>query len=51
MSLRADSKYTNRRAYVLNFRSDATNDEQCGRLENLVTSERSISVRPTSSPN
>jgi hypothetical protein len=39
MILRADSKYPNRRAYVLKLRSDATPDELCGRLENLVTSE------------
>ena len=37
--LRADSKYPNRRAYVLKLRSDATPDDLCGRLENLVTSE------------
>ena len=39
MILRADSKYPNRRAYVLKLRSDATPDDLCGRLENLVTSE------------
>jgi hypothetical protein len=39
MILRAYSKYPNRRAYVLKLRSDATPDELCGRLENLVTSE------------
>lgn len=39
MILRADSKYPNRRAYVLKLRSDATPDELCGRLENLVTTE------------
>ena len=39
MILRADSKYPNRRAYVLKLCSDATPDELCGRLENLVTSE------------
>jgi hypothetical protein len=37
MSLSADSKYPNRRAYVLKVRSDATADALGGRLENLVT--------------
>jgi hypothetical protein len=40
MILKADSKYPNRRAYVLKLSSDATPDELCGRLENLVTSEQ-----------
>lgn len=37
MSLSAESKYPNRRAYVLKVRSDATADALAGRLENLVT--------------
>jgi hypothetical protein len=39
MILRADSKYPNRRAYVLKLHSDATPDDLSGRIENLVTSE------------
>jgi hypothetical protein len=39
MILRTDSKYPNRRAYVLKLHSDATPDDLYGRLENLVTSE------------
>jgi hypothetical protein len=38
MILRADSKYPNRRAYVLKLRSDATPTDVRGRIENLVTS-------------
>lgn len=37
MPLNAESKYPNRRAYVLKVRSDATADALTGRLENLVT--------------
>jgi len=37
MPLSAESKYPNRRAYVLKVRSDATGDALAGRLENLVT--------------
>lgn len=37
MPLSPESKYPNRRAYVLKVRSDATADSLVGRLENLVT--------------
>jgi hypothetical protein len=37
MILRTDTKYPNRRAYVLKLRSEATRDALSGRLENLVT--------------
>jgi hypothetical protein len=37
MVLSPDSKYPNRRAYVVKLRSDATPDALIGRLENLVT--------------
>ena len=37
MSLKPESKYPNRRAYVLKLRSDAKPKELTGRLENLVT--------------
>ena len=37
MVLNAESKYPNRRAYVLKLRSDATPDAVAGRIENLVT--------------
>jgi hypothetical protein len=40
MVLSADSKYPNRRAYVVKVRSDATPDTLSGRLENLVTGTR-----------
>jgi hypothetical protein len=40
MTLRADPKYPNRRKYVVKLRSDATRDELCGRLENLVTCQQ-----------
>ena len=39
MALKSESTYPSRRTYVLKLRSDATPDELCGRLENLVTSE------------
>ena len=35
--LNPESKYPNRRAYVLKLRSDATREALAGRLENLVT--------------
>ena len=37
MVLNAESKYPNRRAYVLKLRGDATPDALAGRIENLVT--------------
>ena len=37
MSLNSDSKYPNRRAYVVKVRSDATPDAMRGRVENLLT--------------
>ena len=37
MTLNPESKYPNRRAYVLKLRGDATRAALCGRLENLVT--------------
>ena len=37
MSLRADSKYPIRRAYVVKFQGDATPHALAGRIENLVT--------------
>ena len=37
MPLKTESKYPNRRAYVLKVRSDATTHALAGRLENLVT--------------
>ena len=37
MVLSTDSKYPNRRTYVVKLRSDATPDALVGRLENLVT--------------
>lgn len=37
MTLRPDSKYPSRRAYVLKLRSDARPGALAGRLENLVT--------------
>ena len=37
MPLKTESKYPNRRAYVLKVRSDATAHALVGRLENLVT--------------
>lgn len=37
MVLNPESKYPNRRAYVLKLRSDATPAAFAGRLENLVT--------------
>lgn len=37
MVLNPESKYPNRRAYVLKLRGDATPEAFAGRLENLVT--------------
>jgi len=37
MKLNPESKYPNRRAYVLKLRGDATAEALAGRLENLVT--------------
>ena len=37
MKLNPESKYPNRRAYVLKLRGDATPEALSGRLENLVT--------------
>ena len=37
MALNPESKYPNRRAYVLKVRGDAKPDALAGRLENLVT--------------
>lgn len=37
MKLNSESKYPNRRAYVLKLRGDASADALAGRLENLVT--------------
>ena len=37
MVLNPESKYPNRRAYVLKLRRDATPDTVAGRIENLVT--------------
>ena len=40
MSLKPESKYPNRRAYVLKLRSDARPGNLSGRLENLVTGKQ-----------
>ena len=37
MPLKSDSKYPNRRAYVVKFRGDATPNALAGRIENLVS--------------
>lgn len=37
MTLNPESKYPNRRAYVLKLRGNATAEALAGRLENLVT--------------
>ena len=37
MVLNPESKYPNRRAYVLKLRGDASPDALAGRIENLVT--------------
>ena len=38
--MNSDSKYPNRRAYVVKLRSDATPDALRGRLENLLVCEQ-----------
>ena len=40
MTLNPESKYPNRRTYVLKVRSDAKLDALAGRLENLVTGQQ-----------
>lgn len=40
MVLNPESKYPNRRAYVLKLRRDATSDALAGRIENLVTGQQ-----------
>jgi len=40
MTLNPESKYPNRRTYVLKVRSDAKPDALAGRLENLVTGQQ-----------
>jgi hypothetical protein len=40
MVLNSESKYPNRRAYVLKLRADARADTLAGRIENLVTGEQ-----------
>jgi hypothetical protein len=40
MALNPESRYPNRRAYVLKMRSDAKRDEFAGRIENLVTGQQ-----------
>ena len=40
MTLNSESKYPNRRAYVLKMRSDAKPGALAGRLENLVTGDQ-----------
>jgi len=40
MSLNPESKYPNRRAYVLKMRGDAKRDALVGRIENLVTGQQ-----------
>lgn len=40
MVLNTDSKYPNRRAYVVKLRSDATPGTLRGRVENLLTCEQ-----------
>jgi hypothetical protein len=37
MPFNSESRYPNRRTYVVKLRSDATPDTLAGRLENLVT--------------
>ena len=41
MMLRADPKFPARLTYVVKFRSDATLNFLCGRLENLVSCKQS----------
>jgi hypothetical protein len=40
MALNNESKYPNRRTYVLKLRHDALADALAGRIENLVTGDR-----------
>jgi hypothetical protein len=40
MKLNTESKYPNRRAYVLKLRGDATPGALAGRLENMVTGQQ-----------
>jgi hypothetical protein len=40
MALNVESKYPNRRTYVLKLRHDALADALAGRIENLVTGDR-----------
>ncbi len=40
MTLNPESKYPNRRAYVLKVRGDARPDALAGRVENLVTGQQ-----------
>ena len=40
MPFQPESKYPNRRSYVLKVRSDAQPDVLAGRLENLVTGQQ-----------
>ena len=40
MALNAQSKYPNRRTYVLKLRNDARADRLAGRIENLVTGDQ-----------
>lgn len=40
MALNPESKYPNRRTYVLKLRSDATRGGLAGKLENLVTGQQ-----------
>ena len=40
MVMNSDSKYPNRRAYVVKLRSDATPDTLRGRVENLLLCEQ-----------
>jgi hypothetical protein len=42
MTLNPESKYPNRRAYVVKVRSDAKADALAGRLENLVTGQQRV---------
>ena len=48
MVLNPESKYPNRRAYVLKLRSDATPEAFAGRLENLSPGANS-NLRPPAS--
>lgn len=41
MSLKPESKYPNRRAWVLKLRFDARPEDLTGRIENLVTGKQS----------